>query len=801
MSNVQFKISSALKTIIGKELITDDFIAVFELVKNSFDAQAKRVDITFDALGTKDAKIIIQDNGDGMDKEDIIGKWLFVAYSVKKKQQDYRDKINAGRVFAGAKGIGRFSCDSLGEKLRVYTKKKGGENPWNVLDVDWNRFELDPEKEFQNIPAQHTTQSSIPYDLRHGTILEITTLRSGDWNRGKLLDLRRSLERLVNPNQENDANNFQIHLHCPTERDEDARLKTEAKKRGEQIEAWQLVNGQVKNFVFETLDLKTAQIMVEVDSEGKTVKTQLTDRGCRIYDLVEKNPYEKTLHNIQVHLFALNSAAKNAFTRRMGVRAHDYGSVFLYKNGFRIHPFGNPADDKLGIDQRHQQGVFRTLGTRDLSGRIEINGPNPAFQETSSRDGGLIQNEAFHDLVEFYIDFALKRLETFFIDIARFGVGKGELPDEKAMSSGEIQRAIFDIITKLTRSKEVITVDYNSDFLNILKNKSAESVSAWLESIKRIAAEQNSPVLSKEILKAEKQLQKLAKAKEEAEAGEARERERAKAAEEKARQAQAKQAEAEEVARRAAIATQEAERGKKQLNTQNVFLKSVLSKDLDHVVSLHHSIGQDALTIEQYVQTLLSQLRDGALPTQEQLRVSLERISMVAKKISAISRFATHANHIAAQEESMSDLIEYVREYLLNVYGGVIADPHRNYIPIRFQQPNGTSFVTRFAPIDISIVLDNLLSNARKHKTRNIEVTIIECSSERLVMSFADDGDGIPRRNIPHLFEIGFTTTDGSGLGLHHIREIMTDIGGTIVANPDRKPGAEFILTFPKNEN
>jgi len=180
--------------------------------------------------------------------------------------------------------------------------------------------------------------------------------------------------------------------------------------------------------------------------------------------------------------------------------------------------------------------VFRTLGTRDLSGRIQINGQNPAFQETSSRDGGLIQNEAFHDLVEFFIDFALKRLETFFIDIARFGVGKGELPDAKAMSKGDIQQVIFDIITKLTRSKEVLKVDYNSDFLNILKNKSAESVTAWLESIKRIAAEQNSPVLSKEILKAEKQLGRLAKAKEEAEAGEQRERERAKAAEEKARE-------------------------------------------------------------------------------------------------------------------------------------------------------------------------------------------------------------------------------------------------------------------------
>ena len=799
MANLQFKISSALKTIIGKELITDDFIAVFELVKNSFDAHAKRVDITFESLGEEEAKIVIRDNGDGMDMDDITSKWLFVAYSAKKQQQqDYRDKINSGRVFAGAKGIGRFSCDSLGERLRVYTRKRGTKSKWNVLDVDWSRFEIDPEKEFQNIPAQYGMRDNIPYGLDHGTILEITGLRNDDWNREKLLQLRRSLERLVNPNQENDADNFQIHLFCPGELTEDNKLKAEAKKAGEQIEGWKLVNGQITNFVFETLRLKTAQVEVEIDSKGRTIRTRLIDRGVSIYDLTEKNPYESTLRDIRIHLFALNVAAKNAFTKRMGVRAHEYGSVFLYKNGFRIHPFGDPDDDKLGIDRRHQQGVFRTLGTRDLSGRIEINGRNPAFQETSSRDGGLIQNDAFYDLVECFTDYALKRLETFFIDIAKFGIGKGELPDERAMSKSDIQEVIFNIITKLAQSRDVLKIEYNSNFLNILRNKSAESVSAWLGSIRRIAAEQNIPTLSKEITKAEKQLGRLAKAKEEAEAAERRERDRAKAAEQKAREAQAKQAEAEEAARKAAIAQQEAEQRKKQLNTQNVFLKSVLSKDLEHVVSLHHSIGQDALTIEQYVQSLLAQVRGGRQPTPEQLRVALERISMVAKKISAISRFATQANLVAAQEESTSDLIEYIREYLLNVYRGVVADPNRNWIPINFNQMPGASFVTTFAPIEVSIILDNLISNSRKHNTRNIDVSVVNCSAEQLTISFADDGDGIPRRNISHLFEIGFTTTDGSGLGLHHIREIIKEMGGSIAVNQNRKSGAEFNLTFPK---
>src|SRR5882762_3947720 len=91
-----FRVSSALKTIIGKELITNDFIAVFELVKNSFDANATQVDITFEGLNSKNPRIIIKDNGHGMDEADLFNKWLFVAYSSKKDgASDYRDKIKS----------------------------------------------------------------------------------------------------------------------------------------------------------------------------------------------------------------------------------------------------------------------------------------------------------------------------------------------------------------------------------------------------------------------------------------------------------------------------------------------------------------------------------------------------------------------------------------------------------------------------------------------------------------------------------------------------------------------------------
>lgn len=85
-NQLSFRISTGLKNIIGRDLISDKYIAVFELVKNSYDARATKVSIEFVKSDGGNDNNIISDNGSGMSYDDIINKWLFVAYSDKKKQ-------------------------------------------------------------------------------------------------------------------------------------------------------------------------------------------------------------------------------------------------------------------------------------------------------------------------------------------------------------------------------------------------------------------------------------------------------------------------------------------------------------------------------------------------------------------------------------------------------------------------------------------------------------------------------------------------------------------------------------------
>ena len=243
-----FRISAALKDIIGKELITDEFVAVFELVKNSFDANATKVELIFENnYDSTHAKIIIKDNGRGMDYNDLKNKWLFVAYSAKrlgKESDDYRNKIKVQRIFAGAKGVGRFSCDRLGRFLNLITIKEESKAKIENLKVNREDFENADEKEFVNIKVTHNVLVENNYKIINGTVLEITGLRD-TWDRERIIRLKKSLAKLINPNQGNDSKNFTIEIIAQDEKILDKDLD----KRGAKKNDLDVVNGLIKNSI------------------------------------------------------------------------------------------------------------------------------------------------------------------------------------------------------------------------------------------------------------------------------------------------------------------------------------------------------------------------------------------------------------------------------------------------------------------------------------------------------------------------------------------------------------------------
>lgn len=296
---LHFRVSSGLKNIIGRELINDKYIAIFELVKNSYDAGASFAKIRFDDLGTPDAKITIRDDGKGMNKEDIINKWLFVAYS-EKRNPTYRDNIK--RAVAGAKGVGRFSCDRLGERVRL-TSKVANEKMLHSVVISWSDFEKNSLEEFTSINVRYECKEKDSSDS--GTAIAISSLREM-WTRADLLTLKKALSQLVNPSATSKYDPFKIVLDVPSELEEDAKNADERDK----------VNGPIINNIFEIINQKTTKIEVRISRDGKTIETVLNDRGSFLFKTLEKNEY--SLSDITCTLYYLNRAAKINFTKKNG---------------------------------------------------------------------------------------------------------------------------------------------------------------------------------------------------------------------------------------------------------------------------------------------------------------------------------------------------------------------------------------------------------------------------------------------------------------------------------------------------
>ena len=749
MANTEsFKISSALKDHIGKDLITDEFIAFQEIIKNSFDANATEVKIIFESKGKSIDKIVIVDNGEGMNYDDLINKWLFVAYSDKNKKQTYRDKISR-RLLAGAKGLGRFSCDRLGSNLNLISVKKEKNALIENLFIDWTKFEEDDKKEFYQIEVEHRVLQKINYNIKQGTILEISELRDF-WDYQRLLKLKQTLQKLINPIQENDSENFDIEIICDAEKANDKDRPKEQK-----------INSSVRNFLFEALKIKTPQIVSEISKDGKYVTTTLKDRERLIYKIKEENPFKGILNDVKIHLFQLNRAAKLEFSKIMGMSAGDYGDVFLYRNGFRIYPFGEPGADIFLIDRRKAQGHSRFLGNRDLIGRVEINGIDNDFKETSSRDGGLIKNESFYSLKDFFFDKVLRRFERYVVDVIKWGdpytEKDGDQEKKAALSPNDVKKEILEIISNLTNSKEILDVDYDKDFLKLLDKSQEKSVGRLLKNFSRIAEKTNNPKLRKEAALAERRLKELSKAKEEAEKH----------------------------------YTKEIEQRKK----QTLFLQSVGSQDLDNITKLHHQIIVSSDTIDLAIKNISYDIAKGKSISKSELLNFIDKIAYENKKISGIAKFATKANFKDATNNITADLTSYIEQYI-QILKGFTSD-----IKISFADNTGKEFKTTFTPIEISIIVDNIVSNALKQDAQNLKIELSASKkNDTLFLRFTNNGRGLHREitDVKTIFEKGITTTKGSGLGLYHVTNIVKRMKGDVAVTSTDKNNFELLITFYK---
>ncbi|MDE2822420.1 MAG: ATP-binding protein, partial [Chloroflexota bacterium] len=201
------------------------------------------------------------------------------------------------------------------------------------------------------------------------------------------------------------------------------------------------------------------------------------------------------------------------------------------------------------------------------------------------------------------------------------------------------------------------------------------------------------------------------------------------------------------------------------------------------------------------VRRMMGKLRRGNQVPKEDWVDFLEQVAYRNSQIITAARFATKGGYRQQSTEIESDLAVYVADYILNVSS--IWAPQGLKVSV---DRGGASFSRTFRPIEIGIVIDNLVSNARRARASAVHFSIgIGTRSHReLVIHAADNGRGWndTLQPLDSVLDKGVSTTNGSGLGLHHVRQVIETLGGVVQpvkdAFSEEFPGAHLILRIPQ---
>lgn len=770
--DLHFDVSTGLKRVLGRELITDDEVAIFELVKNSFDANADSVQLYF-----SEDMIVIVDNGSGMSYEDLTGKWLFVAYSSKRSdraEDDFRNIAAERRHYAGSKGIGRFSSDRLGEEVVIQSRPKGRAKTVHRLTVDWELFEKDANEHFDKVPVGYAEQdafdlppelSSFVSKLRHGTAVTIQKLRR-PWPRQRILDLKASLAKLINPFGEH-TDGFGIHIIAPAEALEDKRLVASHAKDGEEPMSRDLVNGQIGNFIFATLQDKTTFIRVTID--GDELHTALTDRGEVIYRIVEPNPYQcLSTAEFRCEIYYLNQSAKVTFARRVGLPSVQFGSVFLFRNNFRVYPIGEDGDDWFGFGRRKQQGYARFLGTREIIGRVDVSGSDEDFQEASSRNQGLIETPAVVQLQKAVMEHCLKRLEKYVVPVSWKDQADGNTDDLSRLMTDPGRARVTAAVANLVDNDKVHLIEYSKRLIDLINERSSDFESS-LVSLRSIAEKTSDTKMLARLDVAERRFDDLKKSEADAR-----------------RVADKALAVAEAATRRATTAEAEIETERRRAH----FLESFVNVDSATILNLHHQVTIYAVDIAQQIENFLTETAGETSIPRDTVLKTLEQMAFLNRKVMSVTKFAAKANFKLDSEKIETDLASFIYDYIEQI--ARTTGSARLQIVAENTHPG---MRLRFNPIDASIIVDNLISNARKAKASRVKFILTQEDKSGLTIHVSDNGRGLASgTNRSRIFEMGYTTTLGSGLGLYHVRQALGEMGGSIELDDKVEKGLGLVI-------
>lgn len=396
-----FSISPRILLHLGEDLIKNESIALFELIKNSYDACATHSKIDFHFEDLKLNKITIEDNGFGMDKDIIEKIWLVVGTDNKKKK--LKPNI-CGRIPLGEKGIGRLGIHKLGNKITLISKTAN--NKEVEVKIDWSLlYNANEIEDFKIELIENITP--LTFNNNTGTKIIIEDLKT-NWDRRQLREVYRNVNSLNSPFTETSdafrvitSSNNNIFEGLPDFEDikKDALYFGHCKMEGKEItefeynfKPWQSLEKVDKGRKYTIKDLHT---------EDKKIKKY--NQESKEFEEIDLNKSRIGPIEFDIIIFDMDAQILN-FANSEKASLRDYlklnGGVRVYRDGIRVYNYGERDNDWLGIDLKRVQRVGGNVSNNIIIGSVKIDrNQSLGLTEKTNREG-FIENESYNDFYE-----------------------------------------------------------------------------------------------------------------------------------------------------------------------------------------------------------------------------------------------------------------------------------------------------------------------------------------------------------------------------------------------------------------
>lgn len=364
--------------LLGRELITDRITALVELVKNSYDANAKNIYIKFiKADQPKNGKIILCDDGFGMSSDDIETKWMTIGTNSKRKNT-FSPKPFERRV-VGEKGVGRFAIDKLGSHCKIFTKTVQESNI-NILTINWETYAQNDQTDNFLEVKNHLEQRKL-FTQTSGVKIVITNLHD-IWTHIDLDRVYKEMAKIVSP-----FNTlyppFNIYISS----------KQHDKYKNETLVKNDAVKYASEKFLLKyNLESKTQQVISFTDGQ-----------------LIVKDKPIFNFGPVKFQLYYFDQYAKGNFSKNYKGAEQQIDGIKIYRDGILTTPFAehqahqDHKRDILGIDKRRWSGFFDKISSRDMIGILEIQKDlSPKIIDSTNRQD-FIDNQEYRDLKDFII--------------------------------------------------------------------------------------------------------------------------------------------------------------------------------------------------------------------------------------------------------------------------------------------------------------------------------------------------------------------------------------------------------------